>query len=232
MRKESNMRLATKSLVAVSACVSSWLICYPIPASAQIASFECAKTAIPAEAAICRIASLGAKDVEMATLYRILVMVHPAQAGMSLRELRDDLHDSQTNWLIVRNACEDDAACLRHSYDRRINALTATITENVGLTYGRMFDDVALSATAHTTEGFKLVRVEDGDIACYVVLQTSKGEQSLMGDFELCRGGRRDASRLIGRRVIYTTKKEKCSTNHAKATSTAVSPMSSTLLPA
>jgi hypothetical protein len=68
---------------------------------------------------------------------------------------------------------------------------------------------VALSTTAHAAEGVTLVDLEDGDIACYVVLQTPKGEQSLMGDFELCRGGRHDATRLIGRRVIYTTKKEK-----------------------
>jgi uncharacterized protein len=136
------MRVATKSLVAVSVCISSWVIGYPLPASAQIASFECANTAIPAEAAICRVASLGAKDVEMATLYRILVTVHPAQAGMAFREFRDDLHDSQTNWLKhVRNACKDNVACLHQSYDRRINALTATITETLGLTYGRRFDD-------------------------------------------------------------------------------------------
>lgn len=52
-----------------------------------------------------------------------------------------------------------------------------------------------------------LQRLENGDRACYVVLLTAAGERSLEGDFELCAGGKHDATRLIGKRVRYTTRR-------------------------
>ena len=137
------MRVATKSLrtVIISACVSSWVIGHPIAASSQVASFDCTKTTTAAEAAICRVPSLGAKDVEMATLYRTLATVHPTVSGMAYREFRDDLKDHQIDWLKnVRNACKEDVACLHNAYDQRINALSSTITRNLGLTYGETCD--------------------------------------------------------------------------------------------
>jgi hypothetical protein len=54
-----------------------------------------------------------------------------------------------------------------------------------------------------------LKRLEAGDRACYVVLDSGAGEQSLPGDFELCPGGQHDASPLVGGRVAYTTRKDK-----------------------
>jgi uncharacterized protein len=137
------MRVATKNLakVIIGAGVSSWLMCHPIAASAQVASFECVKAATAAESAICRVPSLGAKDVEMATLYRILVTVHPVRSGMAYREFRDGLRGRQTDWIKnIRNACEDNVACLHQAYDQRIDALTSTIIKNLGLTYGKTFD--------------------------------------------------------------------------------------------
>jgi uncharacterized protein len=137
------MGVATKSIptVVTSACISGWIISYPIAASAQVASFECAKAATAAESAICRVPSLGAKDVEMATLYRILVTVHPARSGMAYREFRDDLRDRQADWIKnIRNGCKGDVACLHQAYDQRINALSSTIIKNLGLTYGKTFD--------------------------------------------------------------------------------------------
>jgi uncharacterized protein len=136
------MREATKSITAfISACLASWIAGYPIAASAQVASFECARAAIEAEATICRVASLGAKDVELATLYRVLVTVHPARSGMAYREFRDNQRDRQTEWLKkVRDACKDDVDCLLQAYDRRIKALSSTIIENLGLTFGQNAD--------------------------------------------------------------------------------------------
>lgn len=51
----------------------------------------------------------------------------------------------------------------------------------------------------------KLLGLEQGDVACYVDLQTKEGERSLHGDFELCPGGGSDASALIGKKVAFTT---------------------------
>jgi hypothetical protein len=49
--------------------------------------------------------------------------------------------------------------------------------------------------------------LENGDRACYVVVETDAGEQSIEGDFGLCPGGDHDATGLIGQRVTWTTTK-------------------------
>ena len=54
-----------------------------------------------------------------------------------------------------------------------------------------------------------LKSLENGDRACYVGLETAAGEQAIEGDFELCPGGSKDASALIGKQVTYTTEKAK-----------------------
>ena len=53
-----------------------------------------------------------------------------------------------------------------------------------------------------------LTGVENGDRACYVNVTTDAGEQSLEGDFELCAGGSKDATALVGQRVTWTTHKD------------------------
>ncbi|VFU06912.1 lysozyme inhibitor LprI family protein [Methylocella tundrae] len=121
--------------------VSAWLIGGSLTASAQVASFDCAKAATSTEVAICREPLLGAKDIKMAAYYQILVSVEPAWSGMAYREFRDNQHDLQANWVTqARNACEGDVACLELAYDRRIDELTSTIAKSLGLTYGRMCD--------------------------------------------------------------------------------------------
>jgi hypothetical protein len=53
-----------------------------------------------------------------------------------------------------------------------------------------------------------LLRLENGDRACYVVFQTANNtEESMEGSFELCAGGQNDATPLIGKKITYTTKK-------------------------
>jgi hypothetical protein len=55
-----------------------------------------------------------------------------------------------------------------------------------------------------------LLRLENGDRACYVVVKTAEGvEESMEGDFELCEGGQNSAASLLGRKITYTTKKAK-----------------------
>lgn len=49
--------------------------------------------------------------------------------------------------------------------------------------------------------------LENGDRACYVQLETAAGQISIEGDFDLCPGGPRDASKLVGKAVITTTEK-------------------------
>jgi len=54
-----------------------------------------------------------------------------------------------------------------------------------------------------------LKELQNGDRACYVIVTTAAGEQSLEGDFELCAGGTRDATSMIGKQITYTTRKDK-----------------------
>ncbi len=53
-----------------------------------------------------------------------------------------------------------------------------------------------------------LTALENGDRACYVHLTTATGDVSYEGSFELCAGGPRDATALIGKPVQATTKVE------------------------
>lgn len=64
------------------------------------------------------------------------------------------------------------------------------------------------AAPVPTAEAVTLKDLQNGDRACYVLVTTAKGEeQSIEGDFELCKGGSKDASALIGKQVTYKTKK-------------------------
>lgn len=66
----------------------------------------------------------------------------------------------------------------------------------------------APAAPASGTVG-TLKELQNGDRACYVVVDVDGAEQSLEGDFELCAGGGHDATALIGQRVTWTTEKAK-----------------------
>jgi hypothetical protein len=49
--------------------------------------------------------------------------------------------------------------------------------------------------------------LQNGDRACYVILEVDGQEQSIEGDFDLCAGGPKDATALVGKRVTYTTER-------------------------
>jgi uncharacterized protein len=122
-------------------CISAWMIGSGAAASAQVASFDCMKSANPTEVAICQTPSLGAKDVKLGVYYQILETVNPAFGGMAYREFRDNLRDDQARWIPqARNSCGADAGCLEQAYDKRINTLLAMIMKDLGVTYGRMCD--------------------------------------------------------------------------------------------
>ena len=130
-----------KTFCVWTSLVAGFLIAWPPACSAEIASFDCAKAASPAEAAICHEPSLGAKDIRMAAYYQVLEAAAPAWSGMAYREFRDSERQRQADWIAKeRDPCEDSIACLQQAYDKRIEELLSTIGKNLGLTYGRMCD--------------------------------------------------------------------------------------------
>lgn len=62
--------------------------------------------------------------------------------------------------------------------------------------------------TAPPASAVTLKELQNGDAACYVVVVDGTEEKSLPGDFELCQGGKHDATALIGKRVTFTTEKQ------------------------
>lgn len=70
-------------------------------------------------------------------------------------------------------------------------------------------------AVASTTTGENLVgatavlsELQNGDRACYVVLDGgTPQEQTLPGSFDLCEGGAKDATKMIGTRINYRTER-------------------------
>jgi hypothetical protein len=51
-----------------------------------------------------------------------------------------------------------------------------------------------------------LDELQNGDTSCLVVLRIGGRTEAIDGDFELCPGGPRDASALLGKPVTYTTR--------------------------
>ena len=107
------------------------------PATAQVASYDCAKAVTATEHAICASPSLGRKDVITATYYDLLLHLKPAVPGMAYREFDDHLRDEQRQFLLTRNACGADASCLEKSYDERIAALRKTTDRNAAVVFDR-----------------------------------------------------------------------------------------------
>jgi len=73
---------------------------------------------------------------------------------------------------------------------------------------GKSAPPAATAPSGHSAGKLKVVTLkalENGDRACYVIVETTEGEQSLAGDFSLCEGGDRDATALLGQEVVYTT---------------------------
>lgn len=91
---------------------------------AEAASFNCARAGTAAERAICGNRALEDKDVEMATLFSVIRPVFAMGA-------RGAFMDQQNAWLMQRNRCGGDTACLRRRYDDRIAALRQTYRDSV-----------------------------------------------------------------------------------------------------
>lgn len=98
---------------AAPVVLAAALFLFSSPA-AHAASFDCARAAGKTEKIICADETLSQLDKDMAAAYR---------------RAQDEGQDAATiavmqkNWLAERNAC-DDLACLRDSYQRRIDRLT------------------------------------------------------------------------------------------------------------
>ena len=69
--------------------------------------------------------------------------------------------------------------------------------------------DDAPTLPHHVEDVTTLVKLERGDVACYVTIQTQAGRQTRMGDFDLCPEGTYDATPLIGQHVKFATRKDK-----------------------
>lgn len=91
---------------------------------AEAASFNCARAGTPAERAICGNRALEDKDVEMTTLYSVIRPVFAMGA-------RGAFMDEQNAWLVQRNRCGGDRACLNRRYDERIAKLRQTYRNSV-----------------------------------------------------------------------------------------------------
>jgi uncharacterized protein len=91
-------------------------------ATAEAASFNCAKAAKPDEKAICDSTRLSDLDVEMATLYRVRMEV-PMLMGA-----RGAAQDEQRAFLARREQCGSNVACIQAAYTARIAALNQAIS--------------------------------------------------------------------------------------------------------
>jgi uncharacterized protein len=87
---------------------------------ASAASFDCDSQALqPDEKAICDTRSLNDADVKMVTTFDLL-------SGLMAMGSRGTLQDEQTAWLKKRQACGNDIACLKASYESRLKQLDET----------------------------------------------------------------------------------------------------------
>lgn len=92
------------------------------PAGVQAASFDCNKAKEADEIAVCDSRQLSQLDVKMATLYdTVTKLVAMGQRG--------DIQDQQRAFLVDREACSSNTACIRKLYDARIKTLQDAIDE-------------------------------------------------------------------------------------------------------
>lgn len=90
--------------------------------AAPYSPLDCAKAATPSEIAICQNYSLGQSEARLATLYAVVT-------GLVAMGQRGDIMDAQRQWLVTRNACGNNAACLAEAYKARIGELSATLDD-------------------------------------------------------------------------------------------------------
>ncbi|PZM16737.1 hypothetical protein CPY51_00310 [Rhizobium tubonense] len=88
--------------------------------TANAASFDCdSKELKPDEKAICDTRSLNDADVKMVTTFDLL-------SGLMAMGSRGTLQDEQAAWLKKRQDCGADLACLKASYESRLQQLDET----------------------------------------------------------------------------------------------------------
>ena len=92
-----------------------------VAATADAASYNCAKAAKPDEIAICKSRGLSELDVRMATLYGVRMKV-PMLMGS-----RGAAGDEQVEFLARRASCGANAACIGAAYQQRIDVLNQAI---------------------------------------------------------------------------------------------------------
>ncbi len=95
------------------------------PAAAADPSFPCSGTLKPAASVVCSDESLAALDRALAAAYAKKLNSLPADTDNALDETRAGLIFTQKAWLIHRNECGSDKACIRQAYRVRTGALTA-----------------------------------------------------------------------------------------------------------
>lgn len=88
----------------------------PGPAEATGPSFDCANAAAPAERAICANPQLAALDLQLSQAFA-------ARLGTLGEAERTALVADQNRWLVLRNTCLADAACLSGAMDGRLAQL-------------------------------------------------------------------------------------------------------------
>lgn len=90
------------------------------PVAAPKPSFECRRDGGPTERAICASGAISKADADLATEYRRSL---EGQAGKALR----DEQQRQRTWLVARNRCGPETACLQAAYDRRLSELRTSV---------------------------------------------------------------------------------------------------------
>lgn len=91
-----------------------------ITASAQAASFDCAKASTKVEHIICDNPEISKLDDELAASYK---------AALENENLADTIRKSQKRWMKDRNGCSD-AECVKGAYKTRLSSLLSKAEEN------------------------------------------------------------------------------------------------------
>ncbi len=95
-------------------------VCAAVAMPAAAASFDCAKARKADEKAICANRDLNDQDVRVDQMYGITRHLVPMGG-------RDAIMDQQRAWLKARQTCGNNRACLKRSYDQRLDELNGVM---------------------------------------------------------------------------------------------------------
>jgi len=113
---------AVLALAAILAVVVAAVLAPPGRSPAAAAGFACDKAVHADEVAVCETPGLSNLDVQMVTLYDVVLKL----VGMGVRA---DLQDQQRAFLQARATCGADAACIAELYGQRIASLQKVIDD-------------------------------------------------------------------------------------------------------